>query len=67
MKRRSVLSFLSLCVLVAFLSASVFTSVAFADNGELEEVTKAIKEKNSRWSANHTSASKWSPEERKND
>ena len=54
-----------MCVLMAFLSASVFASATWAGRHELDEVVKAIGQKNSRWSASHTSASKWSPEEKK--
>jgi YD repeat-containing protein len=62
MKLRSVLS---LYVLVASLSAPLFVSGVFAGTGELDEVTKGIRQKSSQWSAQQTSISKLPPEERK--
>ncbi len=58
-------SILSLFVLIVLLGVSLFVSGVFADTGELDEVTKAIRQKNSQWSAQQTSISKLTPEERK--
>ena len=62
MKLRSALS---LCALVALLSVPLFVSGVFAGTDELDEITKAIEQKNSRWSAQQTSISRLTPEERK--
>ncbi len=52
MKLRSVFS---LFCLIACMCAPFVVSESFAGQSELDEVTKAIKQKNSRWTANHTS------------
>jgi RHS repeat-associated protein len=56
---------LFLCVLVATLSVPFFTSISFADTYEHDEITKAIKENDARWSAKETSISKLEAEERR--
>jgi len=54
-----------LLTLLVFSCVFLLQSLSYADNGELETIHKAIKEKKAHWVAGETSVSKLSPEARK--
>ena len=58
-------TFFSLCVLIAFLNVLFFVCTASADKHEHDEITNAIRQKQSRWTVRDTSVSKLPAEERK--
>ncbi|MFA5322659.1 MAG: C1 family peptidase, partial [Smithella sp.] len=57
--------FVSMFVLITFLSGAFFVSNSYADSKERDEIKKAIGQRNARWSARDTKISKKSSSERK--